>query len=120
MGEKSGLVVRAEGSRPRGLGFESRRMLALTCSMNNEIKIAKWGTPKNKKIMKAFHGVSKDFCINKARQLPRNVSVYTILEKLYLFTDHEKLRSLGKEYHGDSLYDCGHGAQAEHVPTVDN
>jgi hypothetical protein len=42
-----------------------------------------------------------------------------ILKKLYLFTDHEKLWSLRKEYHGDALNDCGHGAQAEHVPAVD-
>ncbi len=27
IGEKPGLVVRAEGSRPRGRGFESRRIL---------------------------------------------------------------------------------------------
>ena len=27
LGEKPGLVVRAEGSRPRGRGFESRRIL---------------------------------------------------------------------------------------------
>jgi hypothetical protein len=27
VGEKPGLVVRAEGSRPRGRGFESRRIL---------------------------------------------------------------------------------------------
>jgi uncharacterized protein YneR len=70
--------------------------------------------------IKIFNGVSKGFCINKAWQLPRNVSVYTILEKIYLFTNHEKLWSLRKEDHGDALYDCGHGAHAEHVPTVDN
>jgi hypothetical protein len=46
--------------------------------------------------------------------------VNTNIQKIYLFTDHEKLRSLRKEDHGDALNDRGHGAQAEHVPTVDN
>jgi hypothetical protein len=45
LGEKPGLVVRAEGSRPRGRGFESRCILdgcklAITYSMKKEIKVA--------------------------------------------------------------------------------
>ncbi len=47
-------MVRAEGSRPRGRGFESRRILngckrcqlLGTYSLKKEIKEAKWGTPK--------------------------------------------------------------------------
>ncbi len=51
-GEKPGLVVRAEDSRPRGRGFDSRRILdgckrfASYYKEKLEIKVAKWGTPK--------------------------------------------------------------------------
>ncbi len=53
VGEKPGLVARAEDSRPRGRGFESRRILDGVSDASyyipNErkrIKVAKWGTPK--------------------------------------------------------------------------
>jgi hypothetical protein len=58
LGEKPGLVVRAEDSSPRGRGFESRRILD-GCKQfaryyikekKLKIKVAKWGTPK--KILK--------------------------------------------------------------------
>jgi hypothetical protein len=52
-GEKPGLVVRAEGSRPRGRGFESRRILdgckqfaSYYIKEKLKIKVAKWSTPK--------------------------------------------------------------------------
>jgi hypothetical protein len=46
LGEKPGLVVRAEGSHPRGRGFKSRRITYSIIKDNKEIKVAKWGTPK--------------------------------------------------------------------------
>ena len=56
-GEKPGIVVRAEESRPRGCGFESRRILdgckqfaSYYIKKIKKIKVAKWGTPKRKKI----------------------------------------------------------------------
>jgi hypothetical protein len=46
--------VRAEGSSPRGRGFESRRILdgcklfaSYYIKEKLKIKVAKWGTPKN-------------------------------------------------------------------------
>jgi hypothetical protein len=47
MGEKPGLVVRAENSRPRGHGFKSRCIL-YSYSIKEKLKImvAIWGTPK--------------------------------------------------------------------------
>jgi hypothetical protein len=52
--EKPGLVVRAEDSRPRGRGFESRRILdgckrfaSYYIKEKLKVKVAKWGTPKN-------------------------------------------------------------------------
>jgi hypothetical protein len=51
-GKKPGLVVRAEDSRPRGHGFESRRILdgckrfASYYKEKFKIKVAKWDTPK--------------------------------------------------------------------------
>jgi hypothetical protein len=52
-GEKPGLVVRAQDSRPRGCGFESRRILdgckrfaSYYIKEKLKIKVAKWGTPK--------------------------------------------------------------------------
>ncbi len=46
-------MVRAEGSRPRGRGFESRRKLdgckrfaSYYIKEKLKIKVAKWGTPK--------------------------------------------------------------------------
>ena len=46
-------MVRAEDSRPRGRGFESRRILdgrkrfaSYYIRENLKIKVAKWGTPK--------------------------------------------------------------------------
>ncbi len=53
-GEKPGLVVRAEDSRPRGCGFESHHILdgcnqfaSYYIKEKLKIKVAKWGTPKN-------------------------------------------------------------------------
>ncbi len=53
MGEKPGLVVRAEDSRPRGRGFEFCRILdgckqfaSYYIKEKLKIKVAKWGTPK--------------------------------------------------------------------------
>jgi hypothetical protein len=47
-------VVRAEDSRPRGCGFETRRILdgckqfaSYYIKEKLKIKVAKWGTPKN-------------------------------------------------------------------------
>jgi len=55
LGEKPGLVVRAEGSRPRGRGVKSRRKLdgckrfaSYYIKEKLKIKVAKWGTPKKK------------------------------------------------------------------------
>ncbi len=51
-GEKPGLEVRAEDSRSRGRGFESRRILdgckrfaSYYIKEKLKIKVAKWGTP---------------------------------------------------------------------------
>ncbi len=51
--KKPGLVVRAEDSRPRGRGFESRCILdgckqfaSYYIKEKLKIKVAKWGTPK--------------------------------------------------------------------------
>jgi hypothetical protein len=63
-GEKSGLVVRAEGSCPRGHGFESRLYWMDVSHASYYIfnekgnkKVAKWGTPKKyeKKISENNH-----------------------------------------------------------------
>ncbi len=50
---KPGLVVRAEDSRPRGCGFESRHLLdgckrfaSYYIKEKLKIKVAKWGTLK--------------------------------------------------------------------------
>ena len=49
-------MVRAEDSRPRGRGFESRRIVdgckqftSYYIEEKLKIKVAKWGTPKKKK-----------------------------------------------------------------------
>ncbi len=63
-------MVRAEGSRPRGRGFESRRILdgckRLHCTMRiTKIKVAKWGTPKKNIKKKKIYIYYKSY-INKA------------------------------------------------------
>ena len=53
VGQKPGLVIRAEDSCPRGRGFESRRILdgckqfaSYYIKEKFKIKVAKWVTPK--------------------------------------------------------------------------
>ncbi len=61
LGKKPGLVVKAEGSRPRGRGFKSCRILngckrfaSYYIKEKLKIKVAKWSTPK-KNIKKKQH-----------------------------------------------------------------
>ncbi len=55
-------MVRAEDSRPRGRGFESRRIVdgckrfaSYYIKEKLKINVAKWGAPKKKRILATIH-----------------------------------------------------------------
>ncbi len=91
-------MVRAEGSRPRGRGFKSRRILDGCKRFANyyikeklKIKVAKWGTPK-KYLKKNFinfqftlHMLTiKDYNLIE-RKKDRYASIKLLLPTLHVF-----------------------------------
>ncbi len=68
LGEKPGLVVREEDSRPRGRGFEScsildgcKQFASYYIEEKLNIKVSKWSTPKKNNSNKKIELVYSDF-----------------------------------------------------------
>jgi hypothetical protein len=88
-----GLVVRAEDSRPRGRGFESRRILdgckrfaSYYIKEKLKIKVAKWGTPKKYLKINSLAGRQKicqmDFVIKKKIDHFNQMITFTMITPL--------------------------------------
>ena len=86
-------MVRAEGSRPRGRGFESRRILdgckrfaSYYIKEKLKIKVAKWGTPKKYLKTKYLFKKLKTDCL-KIASLNKDTSFVPLIQVSVIYRE---------------------------------